>query len=86
MLSFDLKWFLFGFLLLLSLTVAAAVWLDRWLFVRGQKDRYLTSADATPLLPLFEQFPFALLVLDGPLGSVTGWGQVFSKVGCQSAC
>jgi PAS domain-containing protein len=67
MFSFDLKWVLFGFLLLLSLTAAAAVWLDRWLFVRGQKDRYLTSADATLLLPLFEQFPFALLVLDGPL-------------------
>lgn len=67
MLSFDLKWLLFGLLLLLSITAAAAVCFDRWLRSRGQKDRILTAGYTPPILSLFEHMPFALLVLDGPL-------------------
>lgn len=61
MLVVDLRWLLFGLLLLLIVAVASAVGLDRWRF-RRQRTRVLFNAEG--LRPVWEVAPLGLLVLD----------------------
>lgn len=61
MLVVDLRWLLFGLLLLLVVAVASAVWLDRWRS-RRQQTRVLFSAGG--LRPVWEVAPLGLLILD----------------------
>ncbi|HIP96836.1 MAG TPA: hypothetical protein EYH32_06425, partial [Anaerolineae bacterium] len=60
MLVLDLRWLLFGFLLVLIAAVTVAIWLDRRL-----RRRALPSMGA--MLPVLERAPFGWLVLDEEL-------------------
>ncbi len=51
----DLRWLIFGFLLLFSVATPLAIWLDRWLRWRRAEG-----------WAAWDQAPFGLLVLDGP--------------------
>ncbi len=61
MLVVDLRWLLFGLLLLLIVAVASAVWLDRWRYRRQQANALFGAGG---LRPVWERAPLGLLVLD----------------------
>lgn len=60
MLILDLRWLIFGFLLLLIVVVAVAIWLDR----RLRRGSFLSVRE---MLPVLERAPFGWLVLDKEL-------------------
>lgn len=62
MLVIDLRWLLFGLLLLLIAGITAAVWLDRWRQRRQQAQALLGPEG---MQPVWEHVPFGVLILDG---------------------
>ena len=62
MLLLDLRWLLFGFLLIVVAVASGAVWLDR----RRRRKRGAAFLDPQGLGGVLERTPFGWLLLDGP--------------------